>query len=38
MKIRITLETDMKKQFEPNKNLMGNPKTGKSATFTDPND
>ena len=36
MKIRLTLETDMKKLFESDKNLMGNPKTGKSATFTDP--
>ena len=38
MKIRLTLETDMIKLFESNKNLMGNPKTGKSATSTDPND
>ena len=38
MKIRLTLETDMKKLFESNKSLMGNPKTGKSATSTDPND
>ena len=38
MKIRLTLETDMKKLFESNKNLMGNPKTGKSATSIDPND
>ena len=38
MKIRLTLKTDMKKLFESNKNLMDNPKTGKSATSTDPND
>ena len=38
MKIRLTLETDMKKLFESNKNLMGNPKMGKSATSADPND
>ena len=38
MKIMLTLETDMKKLFESNKNLMGNPKTGKSATSIDPND
>ena len=38
MKIRLTLETDMKKLFESNKNFMGNSKTGKSATSTDPND
>ena len=37
-KISHTLETDIKKLFESNKNLMGNPKTGKSATSTDPND
>ena len=28
LKIRLTLETDMKKLFESNKSLMGNPKTG----------
>ena len=38
MKIRLTLKTDMKKLFESNKNLMGNPKTGKSATSTDSYD
>ena len=38
MKIRLTLETDMKKLFESNKNLSGDPETGKSATSTDPND
>ena len=38
VKIRLTLETDMKKLFESNKNLMDNPKTGKSATSNDPND
>ena len=38
MKIRLTLETDMKKLFESNKNHMGNPKTGKLETSTDPND
>ena len=38
MKIRLTLETDMKKLFESDKNLMGNPKTGKLATFTNPDD
>ena len=38
MKIRLTLETDMKKLFESDKNHMGNPKTGKLATSTDPND
>ena len=31
MKIRLTLETDMKKLFESNKNLIGNPKSGKAA-------
>ena len=29
MKMRLTLETDMKKLFESDKNHMGNPKTGK---------
>ena len=38
MKIRLTLEKDMKKLFESNKNLMGNAKTGKSATSIDSND
>ena len=38
MKTRLTLETDMKKLFASDKNLMGNPKTGKLATSTDPND
>ena len=38
MKIRLTLETDMKKLFESDKNHMGNPKAGKSATSTVPND
>ena len=38
MKIRLTLETDMKKLFESDKNHMGNPKTGKLATSTDRND
>ena len=38
MKIRLTLETDMTKLFESDKNHMGNPKTGKLATSTDPND
>ena len=38
MKIRLTLETDMKKLFESDKNYMGNPETGKLATSTDPND
>ena len=38
MKIRLTLETDMTKLFELDKNHMGNPKTGKLATSTDPND
>ena len=38
MKIRLTLETDMKKLFESDKNHVGDPKTGKSATSTDPND
>ena len=38
MKIRLTLETDMKKLFESDKNLMDNPKTGKLAASTDPND
>ena len=37
MKIRLTLETDIKKLFESNKNLMGNPKSGKSATYTNSN-
>ena len=37
MKIRLILGTDMKKLFESKKNLMGNPKTGKSASSTDPN-
>ena len=38
MKIRLTLETDMKKLFESDKNLMGNPKSGKTADSTNPND
>ena len=38
MKIRLTLETDMKKLFESDKNLMGNPKSGKAADSTNPND
>ena len=38
MKIRLTLETNMKKLFDSDKNHMGNPKTGKLATSTDPND
>ena len=38
MKIKLTLETDMKKLFESDQNHMGSPKTGKLATSTDPND
>ena len=38
MKIRLTLKTDMIKLFKSNKNHMGNPKTGKLVTSTDPND
>ena len=38
MKIRLTLETDMKTLFQSDKNHMGNLKTGKLATSTDPND
>ena len=38
MKIRLTLETDMKRLFESDKNHMGNPKTDKLATSTNPND
>ena len=38
MKIKLTLETDMKKLFESDKNLMGNPKPGKTADSTNPND
>ena len=38
MRIRLTLETDMKKLFESGKNHMGKPKTGKLVTSTDPND
>ena len=38
MKVRLTLEIDMMKLFESNKNLMGDPKTGKSATSTYPSD
>ena len=38
MKIRLTLETDMKKLFESDKNLMGNPKSGKTADSTNPDD
>ena len=38
MKIRLTLETVMKKLFESDKNHMGNPKTDKLATSTDLND
>ena len=38
MKIRLTLKTYMKKLLESDKNHMGNPKTGKLATSTDPND
>ena len=38
MKIRLTFKTDMKKLFESDKNHMGNPKTGKLATSTYPND
>ena len=38
MKIRLTLETDMKKLFESDRNLMGNPKSGKTADSTNPND
>ena len=38
MKIRLTLETDMKKLFESDKNHMANPKSGKLAASTDPND
>ena len=37
MKIRLTLKTYMKKLLESDKNHMGNPKTGKLATSTDPN-
>ena len=38
MKIRLMLETDMKNLFESGKNHMGNPKSSKLATSTDPND
>ena len=38
MKIRLTLETNMKKLFESDKNHMRNPKTGKLASSTGPND
>ena len=38
MKIRLTLKTDMKKLFESDKNDMGNPKSGKTADSTNPND
>ena len=37
MKIRLTLETDMKKLFESDKNHMGNSKTAKFSISTDPN-
>ena len=38
MKIRLTLETDMKKLFQSDTNHMGNPKPGKTADSTNPND
>ena len=38
MKKRLTLETDMKKLFESDRNLTGNPKSGKTADSTHPND
>ena len=38
MKIRLTLENDMKKLFESDKNLMSDPKSGKTADSTNPND
>ena len=38
MKIRLTLEKDMKKLFESDANLNGGFKTGKSSTSTDPAD
>ena len=38
MKIRLTLETDMKKLFESDKNHIGNPKSGKTSDSTKPND
>ena len=38
MKIRLTLETDMKKLFESDKNHMGNPKSDKTADSTNLND
>ena len=37
-KIRLTLETDMKKLFQSHKNRMGNSKFGKTADSTNPND
>ena len=38
MKIRLTLETDMKKLFKSDENLLGNPKSGKIADSANPND
>ena len=38
MKIRLTLETDMKKLSESNVNLNSGLKSGKSTTSTDPTD
>ena len=38
IKIRLTLETDMKKLFESGANLNSGLKNGKSATSTDPTD
>ena len=38
MKTTLTLETDIKKLFGSDKNLMGNPKLGKTADSTNPND
>ena len=38
MEIRFTLETDMKKLFESDQNLMNNPKSGKTADSTNPDD
>ena len=38
MKIRLTLETDMKRLFESDANLNSGLKSGKSTTSTDPTD
>ena len=38
LKIRLTLETDMKRLFESDVNLNSGLKNGKSATSTDPKD